>query len=93
MVSVTRIPLDRGWQIAQKRRELLESAVAELDLDQRTVNGLEQDGIIFVGQLVQLTCADLNRIKNFGEKSVRKIVNVLAEHGVELAKGPTDAVQ
>lgn len=92
MVSVTRVPLDRDWQIAQKRRKLLDSAVAELDLDQRTVNGLERYGIIFVRQLVQLTCADLNRIKNFGEKSVQRIVDVLAEHGVALAKRPTDTL-
>jgi hypothetical protein len=42
----TRIPLDLNWLAEQRRLKVLASAVAELDLDLRTVNGLEEAGVV-----------------------------------------------
>lgn len=83
-MAKTRIPLNPEWEINQKREAFLASAVAELDLDQRTVNGLEEVGIIFVKDLIKLTEADLGKVRNFGAKSVERIIQVLNEHGVAL---------
>ena len=44
----TRIRLDQEWETDQKRLKVLASAVAELELDLRTVNGLEEVGILYV---------------------------------------------
>ncbi|WP_353620914.1 DNA-directed RNA polymerase subunit alpha C-terminal domain-containing protein [Rhodopirellula sp. JC639] len=80
----TRIPLDREWVAEQKKTELLASAVAELDLDVRTVNGLEEVGVLYVRELVELTRGELARIPNFGTRSVERIIQVLGEHGLAI---------
>lgn len=87
-MSKTRIPLDQEWRTEQERSKMLASAVAELELDLRTVNGLEEAGVLYVRELVQLTHADLKRIPNFGDKSVERISNVLGKHGLRLSDGP-----
>ncbi len=80
----TRIPLDSNWLAEQRRLEVLESAVAELDLDLRTVNGLDEAGVLYVKELVQLTREELKRIPNFGDKSIERIVAELNKHGLSL---------
>ncbi|QEG01562.1 DNA-directed RNA polymerase subunit alpha [Stieleria maiorica] len=80
----TRIPLDQQWVAEQKKTRMLASAVAELELDVRTVNGLEEAGVLYVSELIELTRAELDRIPNFGSKSVERIIQVLGEHGLAL---------
>lgn len=80
----TRIPLDSNWLAEQRRLEVLKSAVAELDLDLRTVNGLEEVGVLYVKELVQMTRAELKRVPNFGDKSVDRITAVLDKHGLAI---------
>jgi DNA-directed RNA polymerase alpha subunit len=84
--SKTRIPLDPAWKAEQKRMMALAGAVAELDLDLRTVNGLEEVGVLYVRELVQLTRKELNAIPNFGDKSVERIIRVLDEHGLAIRR-------
>ena len=84
----TRIPLDLNWLAEQRRLEVLASAVAELDLDLRTVNGLEEVGVVYVKELVQLSRAELKKIPNFGEKSVQRIIGVLGEYGLTISEKP-----
>ncbi len=83
----TRIPLNPVWETEQKRIKALASAVAELELDLRTVNGLEEVGVLYVSELVELTRADLNKIPNFGDKSVERIIYVLGQHGLGIRDG------
>ena len=80
----TRIPVNELWETEQKRITMLASAVAELELDVRTVNGLEEAGILYVSELVKLTRAELEKIPNFGDKSVERIIRTLGEHGLHL---------
>lgn len=80
----TRIPLDQEWKAEQRRSELLASAVAELELDLRTVNGLEEVGVLYVRELVELTRTELEKIPNFGAKSVERIISTLGQHGLAI---------
>lgn len=80
----TRIRLDPEWVVEQRRVRALESAVAELDLDLRIINGLEEAGILYVRELVEATRPKLNEIPNFGGKSVDRIIRVLGEHGLTI---------
>jgi DNA-directed RNA polymerase alpha subunit len=89
MQARTRIPLNQGWVTEQRRMKALASAVAELDLDLRTVNGLEEVGVLYVRELVELSRAELNKIPNFGGKSVERIIRVLGEHGLRIREVTT----
>ena len=84
----TRIPVNQAWEAEQKRMKMLASTVAELELDVRTVNGLEEVGVLYVSELVKLTRADLEKIPNFGDKSVKRIIRVLGEHGLGIRDAP-----
>lgn len=83
-MAKTRIPVNENWLVEEKRTQMLSLAVAELALDLRTINGLEDIGVIYVRQLVELSRSDLAGIQNFGEKSVDRIVCVLAECGLSI---------
>ena len=83
-MAKTRIPLDPEWVAEQRKAKMLASAVAELELDVRTVNGLEEVGVLYVSELVELTRAELEGIPNFGSKSVERIIRVLGEHGLAI---------
>jgi DNA-directed RNA polymerase alpha subunit len=80
----TRIPLDLEWEAAERRAGTLASAVAELDLDVRIVNGLEEIGVLYASELVGLTLAELGKVPNFGDQSVERIIRVLGELGLAL---------
>jgi DNA-directed RNA polymerase alpha subunit len=58
--------------------EKLNMAIAELPLCVRTINGLEEAGVIRVKELLELNQADVLQIGNFGEKTLREIMDVLA---------------
>jgi DNA-directed RNA polymerase subunit alpha len=83
--SVTRVPLNRAFELEEQRKRLLITAIAELGLDVRTTNGLEAIGVLYVNELVLLTRDDLMSIPNFGKKSVDRIVNLLAENGLSIS--------
>ena len=83
----TRIPMNQAWVTEQKRKRLLASAVAELELDLRTVNGLEEVGVLYVSELVNLTREELDKVPNFGDKSVERIIRILGEHGLGIRDG------
>ncbi|KAA5547297.1 hypothetical protein FYK55_02560 [Roseiconus nitratireducens] len=83
-MAKTRIPLNQDWVKQQQRQQWLDSAVAELDLDVRTINGLEEDGILYVRELVQCTRQDLMKVTNFGQTTVTRVVKVLDNLGLHL---------
>lgn len=74
-------------------QEKLETPLADIGLSVRTVNGLERDGLLFVGQLLQRTPGSLRSIKNFGPKVMDEIFGCLAAIGLhrrEPAPAPRD---
>jgi hypothetical protein len=52
---------------------------AALGLDQRTCNGLEKAGIVTIGQLAKVNCADLMAISGFGDRTVCEILSKLSK--------------
>ncbi len=58
--------------------------VDELELSVRSANCLKNDNIIYIGDLVQKTEADMLRTPNFGRKSLNEIKEVLTNMGLHL---------
>jgi DNA-directed RNA polymerase subunit alpha len=58
--------------------------VDELELSVRSANCLKNDNIIYIGDLVQKTEADMLRTPNFGRKSLNEIKEVLQQMGLHL---------
>ena len=67
----------------QLNRYLLKK-VDELELSVRSANCLKNDNIIYIGDLVQKTEAEMLRTPNFGRKSLNEIKEVLAQMGLHL---------
>jgi DNA-directed RNA polymerase subunit alpha len=67
----------------QINRYLLKK-VDELELSVRSANCLKNDNIIYIGDLVQKTEAEMLRTPNFGRKSLNEIKEVLASMGLRL---------
>ena len=64
-------------------RNLLKK-VDELELSVRSANCLKNDNIVYIGDLVQKTEAEMLRTPNFGRKSLNEIKEVLAKMGIHL---------
>ncbi len=58
--------------------------VDELELSVRSANCLKNDNIIYIGDLVQKTEAEMLRTPNFGRKSLNEIKEVLIQMGLNL---------
>jgi DNA-directed RNA polymerase alpha subunit len=56
----------------------------ELQLSVRSANCLENEGINYVGELVQKPEAEMLRTSNFGRKSLNEIKELLAQSGLHL---------
>ena len=71
--------------------------VDELELSVRSANCLKNDNIIYIGDLVQKTEADMLRTPNFGRKSLNEIKEVLAQMGLnlgmEISNWPPDNIE
>ena len=64
--------------------------VDELELSVRSANCLKNDNIIYIGDLVQKTEAEMLRTPNFGRKSLNEIKEVLTQMGLHLGMEITD---
>ncbi|MEG9883542.1 MAG: DNA-directed RNA polymerase subunit alpha [Hyphomicrobiales bacterium] len=64
--------------------------VDELELSVRSANCLKNDNIIYVGDLIQKSEADMMRTPNFGRKSLNEIKEVLAQMGLHLGMEVAD---
>jgi DNA-directed RNA polymerase subunit alpha len=74
---------------AERRPELpfnpnLLRKVDELELSVRSANCLKNDNIVYIGDLVQKTEAEMLRTPNFGRKSLNEIKEVLTQMGLHL---------
>lgn len=58
--------------------------IDELELSVRSANCLKNDNIIYIGDLVQKSEADMLRTPNFGRKSLNEIKEVLSHMGLHL---------
>ena len=67
----------------QINRYLLKK-VDELELSVRSANCLKNDNIIYIGDLVGKTEAEMLRTPNFGRKSLNEIKEVLSSMGLRL---------
>jgi DNA-directed RNA polymerase subunit alpha len=58
--------------------------VDELELSVRSANCLKNDNIVYIGDLIQKTEAEMLRTPNFGRKSLNEIKEVLGSMGLHL---------
>jgi len=82
MVGGVSVPADES-DTNQLNRYLLKK-VDELELSVRSANCLKNDNIIYIGDLVQKTEAEMLRTPNFGRKSLNEIKEVLSGMGLRL---------
>ena len=73
----------KGTLPNQLNRYLLKK-VDELELSVRSANCLKNDNIIYIGDLVQKSEAEMLRTPNFGRKSLNEIKEVLSSMGLRL---------
>ena len=69
--------------------ELLKK-VDELELSVRSANCLKNDNIVYIGDLIQKTEAEMLRTPNFGRKSLNEIKEVLTVMGLHLGMDIVD---
>jgi DNA-directed RNA polymerase subunit alpha len=71
--------------------------VEELELSVRSANCLKNDNIIYIGDLVQKSEAEMLRTPNFGRKSLNEIKEVLAQMnlhlGMEIPDWPPENIE
>jgi Bacterial RNA polymerase, alpha chain C terminal domain len=70
------LPFDRIYPLLRR--------VDELNLSTRAHNSLRELGVMYTGDLVQLTRSDLLGFRNFGRKSLREVETVLGAMGLSL---------
>ena len=64
--------------------ETMKLTVEELDLPTRIANALRKGGYGTVGDLVNGNMAEISKVKNLGEKSIKIVQDALAKKGVTL---------
>ena len=64
--------------------------VDELELSVRSANCLKNDNIVYIGDLIQKTEAEMLRTPNFGRKSLNEIKEVLISMSLHLGMEVTD---
>jgi DNA-directed RNA polymerase subunit alpha len=71
--------------------------VDELELSVRSANCLKNDNIVYIGDLIQKTEAEMLRTPNFGRKSLNEIKEVLSSMslklGMEVAEWPPENIE
>lgn len=80
-LAVTRIPLSQAEEQARKLEQNLNLSTAEIGLQVRTTNCLEEKGIFTVRDLLNSNPAELLSIQNFGEKTLEEVYQRLADLG------------
>lgn len=78
---MTRIPISKADEQARLMRERLDLSTAEIGLQVRTTNCLEEKGIFTVRDLLQSRPETLLTIANFGEKTLEEVYLALEKLG------------
>lgn len=79
--------ISNGVLLSDEEKALLNKLtanVASMELSVRSVNCLNQDGIHFIGELVQRSENQMMKCRNFGKKSLTEIKDKLSEMGLSL---------
>ncbi len=84
--SASKQELDTGLEF----NPLLLKKVDELELSVRSANCLKNDNIVYIGDLIQKTEAEMLRTPNFGRKSLNEIKEVLSGMGLHLGMDVED---
>ena len=81
-----------GEQVDHELERKLNMSLAELELSVRATNCLESEGITTVRDLVSRSDEELLEVRNFGETTLKEVIQKLAERGLHLGmKQPTPA--
>lgn len=71
--------------------------VEELELSVRSANCLKNDNVVYIGDLVQKTEAEMLKTPNFGRKSLNEIKEVLGtmglRFGMQLENWPPENIE
>lgn len=78
---MTRIPISKADEQARLMRERLDLSTAEIGLQVRTTNCLEEKGIFTVRDLLNSRPETLLTIANFGEKTLEEVYQALERLG------------
>jgi DNA-directed RNA polymerase subunit alpha len=73
-----------NFEEPRKEEAALLKKVDELELSVRSANCLKNDNIVYIGDLIQKSEAEMLRTPNFGRKSLNEIKEVLASMGLHL---------
>ena len=69
-----------------KTERFLDKIIEEMDFSVRAYNGLKRAGINTVADIVEMSEADMIKVKNLGHKSVEEVKVKLTDLGLELKK-------
>lgn len=69
-----------------KKKEVLEMTIEDLELSARSYNCLKKAGVNWVKAILDYSEKDLMNIKNFGRKSAEEIIEKLTEYNLFLKK-------
>ena len=69
-----------------KTERVLDKIIEEMDFSVRAYNGLKRAGINTVDDIVEMSEADMIKVKNLGHKSVEEVKVKLTDLGLELKK-------
>lgn len=85
-VSLQDEPSDAESSFSALREELdtSEAALDDTGLSARIVAALSKNGVKTVGDLAQMTKAQLSEIKGFGEKAVEDIARAAKKYGITI---------
>ena len=78
--AISRAEVESGLEI----NPLLLKKVDELELSVRSANCLKNDNLVYIGDLIQKTEAEMLRTPNFGRKSLNEIKEVISGMGLHL---------
>ncbi len=76
-------------EMAIKKAKYAETSIDSLGLSKRTTNALTAGNISNLAQLIEKTDVDLLAMKNFGQKAINEVKDMLAAMDLELKKAPT----
>ncbi|XZE35461.1 DNA-directed RNA polymerase subunit alpha C-terminal domain-containing protein [Pirellulaceae bacterium SH501] len=82
---MTRVPISHADEQARLLKERLDLSTAEIGLQVRTTNCLEEKGIFTVRDLLNSTPETLLSIANFGEKTLEEVYQSLERLGYHRA--------
>jgi DNA-directed RNA polymerase alpha subunit len=78
----------RAFSEAQAKEQVtLDSPLIALGLPVRTVNGMEEAGILTVGDLCDWRLCDLISLPNFGERTAHEVRAAIERHGFRFMHG------